>query len=362
MIVTALLMILPLFVNGLYLSDYELCALFVISWGTIYRYKCSVNKKWLNTTLSQDGHFVLTVGLVFIIATVVGAYSFTALGFQGLVSRDLLREDVLNYNFESDSFLEAQIGYLSIIFVALIFGYALKTENIKLLLFATVFSTYILTSTGTRWHWILAISPVATFLIVNLKYYISIFLMVFSFVPMLYISANRSSGGEMDIDEVAKWDIPTFQSYSIVERIQSDFANITDFFNGQILILIPRFIWQDKPADKTITNYMIGEIGDAFNSGATILPGFIGSSWLYGGVVGIIFFSAVLFFFLSKTQNYYFESRIDNLDYTGLGLSFCGLILQNRGISVFYIIPFVYYYVGKVLVSGITGGCNFMRR
>ena len=202
--------------------------------------------------------------------------------FVGLSDRSSLREEVSNYSSTSFIFILTQLEYVFIAITASFISKGIIKYKNKLLFLGLFLAVLLLLKTGTRWLFLIALSPFLIFLYIVLKPLTKLFAIILFVFGLASLSILRSSSN-ISLASSLWWDIPSFQSANIINTMNRDFFSIIDFFNGNLFILIPRFIWTNKPIDNSITEYMISIIGDRFYDGATILPGFIGSTYLYGG-------------------------------------------------------------------------------
>lgn len=287
----------------------------------------------------RDVYFFL---LIYIVVSFVSLNVFSRVGLQGLIARDVIREGAQNFNAQASDFWRSQFEYAMITVSALLLSRSLVSRSWVLLVWATILSTYILSSTGTRWFWLLAASPLLLQALVSVGFLPGVALATFVAVAMLSISAGRSSVSELDLAEVVRWDIPSFQSLVIIGTSDVDFENFVNFFYGQILVLVPRFFWPSKPLDTATVGYMYSEIGDAFDAGATVLPGFLGSAWLYGGMASVILLSALLFLGVRWLQLVVLHRMSTGPMPVWVPLVYVAFLLQSRGISIFYFVPAFY--------------------
>ena len=263
--------------------------------------------------------------------------------FIGLSKRELLRDGSSNFTLNINSFFRIQLQYIFIAFVSHILSKGIINKNTKLIFLGLLFSFLILHQSGTRWLFLLCISPLLTYFYVVSNKVIKLIGTSILIAILTFVSSIRTTA-ETSLFTVLWWDIPSFQSQNVLNTFKTEFLNIIDFFNGNIFVLIPRFIWPNKPIDSVITEFMISVIGDRFYEGATVLPGFIGSSYLYGSWFGIIIFSLLFRFLIHKLVKWNFKfSSFENLCF--ISLSILALIMQLRGISVFYFMPLIYYTV-----------------
>jgi len=299
----------------------------------------------------DSGIPALELGAVFIVVTILFVFLATLLGYSGLTARDLTRADVGNFSETATTFINAQIGYLRIAVAALFINYGLVKRSRIAFIIGVGVAAYILASTGTRWNWLLCLAPLILYGLIKLSWRKVAFISLVFVFMLLLISARRGSGENLSLVSAALWDIPSFQSIWVINNIESDVANVIYFLYGQVLVLIPRVLWPEKPLDEATVSYMIALIGDRFYEGATILPGFLGSAWLYGGYTGVLIFTLVVAFLVLAVQKTINKQDLRKPEYGLIGLVFLGTVLQVRGISVFYYIPALYYLSARPLFN-----------
>jgi hypothetical protein len=164
----------------------------------------------------------------------------------------------------------------------------------------------------------------------------------------------RSSGSRLEIYSALYWDLPSIQSFNIVTNYDYKITGFIDFINGNILVLIPRIVWPGKPADQILESYMRNEIGSRYDHGATILPGMLGSLYLYGGALFLIVFLYIFKRILSHYERQFHKGS--SVYSTAVSSAFIiGLFLQLRGLSVFYLMPALfivsYFLILKIFAS-----------
>jgi len=289
--------------------------------------------------------------ILFTTSTLITISIATFLGHEGLTARDTVRSDARNFNEEGSQFISAQINFILIASAAALLNYGINRKSKIILIAGSVLAAYILSSSGTRWNWLLACSPILLQAVINLSYKKLIPALLGLAIAMLFISAKRGSGDSLPLYAALLWDIPSLQSNWVILNTDPKIIDIKHFLNGQVLVLIPRFLWPDKPIDEATTNYMVSLIGERFYMGATILPGFIGSAWLYGGFAGIILFTTLLAIIVKTLDLKLNQKNNRNIDLGIVGLIFFGSLLQTRGISIFYFMPAIYYIAGKYLIQ-----------
>lgn len=311
-----------------------------------------------NKDIFFDINSVRPIKLIFLILVsfLILYFLFDFFAFNGLRNRELVREGSVNFNANSVSFFQQQLNFILIALSATCVSKGIFNNKSLLFTVGFIIALYTLFFYGTRWVFLLSISPlICYFLISSGKLLKLLFVGLFSLL-LFSLSVLRSSS-EISLLSALTYDIPSFQSKVVLNNYDSNLFDILDFFNGNILILIPRFIWPDKPIDEVTTNYMLDLIGNRFYEGSTILPGFIGSAYLYGNFLGVIVFSFFLRYLISKLLIWNKKlSASENL--VTFSLSFFGIILQSRGISIFYFIPLIYcvifFKIRRILLSQNT--------
>jgi hypothetical protein len=266
-----------------------------------------------------------------------------ALGLgEGVTDRSFLRKDATNFNFSFFSTLSTNFVFLQISITAALLAWARRNRSRVTLVLALGLASLILATSGTRYFFLLAISPLIYGVILRskiiVKAYAAIMLIGFS----VYIALRRSVT-DLGSDALLFYDLPSSASYILVNSHQPQLSDIWYFFVGNVLVLIPRSIFSDKPIDEATINFVIATLGDsAFESGSTYLPGFLGSAWLYGGIFGVVIFSLILghLFVLALTYN------VKSWQSEAIAsLMLVGTLLQFRNISIFYFLPLLYLSV-----------------
>ena len=338
-----LVFLVPCFViDGIPLNYFLACALIVFS--ALFAQGGGVLRKITIMKIDNAQYGYILIVLMFSIII------FLAAGYTGLTNRADLFDGKSNYVTSSSSFFKTQIDYIIISFGVFCLSFGVYGGGRVFVVVGSLISAYIITSTGTRWLFLLSFSPVMYNFLATRSIYSALLLFLLGVFASFYISMNRDSNVELDLDGALLWDVPSFQSVLILKSYQPTISGLIDFFNGNVLILIPRMLWPNKPLDSVVTNYMLDELGFAFEGGATILPGVVGLGWLYGGYVGIVFIGVIigLLMRLSEKASVY---NGDGVNYGVVPLVYVGALLQLRGFSVFYFMPAIYLFFAVRVVK-----------
>ncbi len=256
-----------------------------------------------------------------------------------ILNRATNREGVLNYNTSFFDFIGSFLSYFIIFFNSFNFSKYLFSQNRFNLLAAAIGSSLLFFLTGTRWLFILSLSPIIIYVLMITKIRNVIIFVPILFVFSLFIAIIRSGSAELTLFSAFYWDVPSFQSYYIVEKYPSEIIKgFQSFVNGNILILIPRFLWHHKPEDFAIVDYMRKELGTRYDEGATVLPGLIGSFHLYGGILFTLLILLPIRMLLSWLNKALMETGSYRL-FSFASVIVIGIILQFRGISIAYFLP-----------------------
>ena len=277
--------------------------------------------------------------LIFVLA-ILSAYFFSLLlGFKGLTNRDEVRSETSNFTGNSFDFIFNQLSSILVAISSYVLSYSIWKGRLSYMFGSLAIVFLIFFYNGTRWNLLLGISPLLIYVLIISRLRTLIFISTVSVLVMLFISQTRGTN-KIELASAIMWDIPSFQSKKIINHYDGD-GRIIDFINGNFIVLVPRILWENKPRDETTEKYMISEIGDRYFYGATVLPGFLGSAYLYGGVGGVMYFTSA--FCLLFGYFLYRNSKINGpLTFAELGLFYIGFVLQIRGISIFYLMPFFF--------------------
>ena len=257
---------------------------------------------------------------------------------EGVTNRASVRGAVSNFNLENSMTVtfSSNVPLLISAMLALLASVGLS-RNSRVLVYVSIASACVMLGlTGTRYLFALSISPVIYSIFVS-RGFVKVVIASSAFLVFLaYVAITRSSGS-LTAERLLIYDLPSAASLRAVERISPEFTDIVYFFVGNIIVLIPRAIYPDKPIDPTVVEFSISYLGNfAFKTGATYLPGFVGSSWLYGGLMGVVMFSALFGYLFGKI----FPRSGDTVwDSCIRSLLFVGLLLQFRNISIVYLLP-----------------------
>ena len=278
------------------------------------------------------------------------AISWVVIGYldfdQGVTDRATVREGVTNVNTNLSFFgtLIANLNFLTCGISAYLIQSGLEARR-RVRLYSGIFLAMVtLGATGTRFLFLLAMAPIFYALFFDGYYLRKLLLFLALLVASSFVAISRS-GFIIDYTTLLFFDLPSTASAMAVQNSSGSLLNIGNFFIGNILVLIPRIIFPDKPVDPTVIDFTVSVLGaGAFNAGATFLPGFIGSAWLYGGWLGVILFPLTLGLLFLKT--FPADRHSSTALRTLTSLLFVGLILQFRNISVFYLLPYMFTAAG----------------
>jgi hypothetical protein len=285
------------------------------------------------------------IELLFLVALVTMVFTYSGIGM-GLSDRASIRAGTTNTNM-SGSFLITLISNSNF----LVSGIAahqiqkgLDARRRKNLYLGIILAVAMLTTTGTRFLFLLSTAPLFYSFFFDSRYLRKLLLFVLTVLASSFAAIARS-GFNINAATLIFFDLPSTASALAVEGPAPSFLNIGYFFVGNIVVLIPRALFPGKPVDPTVVDLTISQLGnDAFDTGATYLPGFIGSAWLYGAWIVVAIFSFLLgYLFLKSFPN---DSRSSTTQRTLKALLFIGLILQFRNISIFYLLPYLFMAIG----------------
>lgn len=340
-IIFIIIFLVPIFafsVNTTYLLAFLLSSVCALS--QIKDHNTNVN----NTSFTPNLRIIIITSLSF--ALIYSISDTTA-----LENRSQVREGILNYSFTFNSFLKTQMNLIFISISALLLSDFLFSRRTWTGALGAMLSSYLLISTGTRWYFLLSAAPVLAFFAARFSFPIKLTAAATFSAAMISIAIARSAGTLSGMRDALIWDIPSLQSYRTITLYDGNLRGLDDFFYGNFLVLIPRFLWPTKPDDAVSQNFMLDTIGNAYFNGATVLPGFLGSSWLYGGYLGVAIFSIGLFWLFGKAEKRVLEAN-NGSKLALASLLLVGLALQVRNISIQYLVPALYLLIiVKLLAS-----------
>lgn len=295
------------------------------------------------TPLDLGNRRAFEIIILIALSTVVLTYY----GFgEGLTDRSSVRKGTTNINM-GNSFLVTLIANSNFLFsgiAAYQIQKGLDTRKRKHLYLGVLLAVAMLTMTGTRFLFMLAMAPLFYSFFFDSHYFRKLQFLVLTVVASSFVAIARS-GFNINVATLIFYDLPSTASALAVQSSVPSFWNIGYFFIGNIVVLIPRAIFPGKPVDPTVVNFTIAFLGtNAFDAAATYLPGFIGSAWLYGAWIAVAIFSFLLgYLFLKAFPD---DRRSSTTQRTLKALLFVGLILQFRNISIFYLLPYFFMAVG----------------
>ncbi len=270
-----------------------------------------------------------------------------ALGFDaGITDRESVRGITENTNTRADLAVTIALNanFLGSALIACLLQIALSKRSIALASLALVLASTQLAFFGTRFLFLLSVSPVFYSVFFSRSVLSKLILASSAVAFSSYIAIARATGN-LNLSALLYYDVPSTASYFAVVENQPRFENFMNFFYGNFLVLIPRFFFPDKPVDPTVIDFTAQTLGAAaVERGASYLPGFIGSSWLYGGFFSVIILSALLAFLFAFSIPRGGDSILMR---TARVLILVGVVLQFRNVSVMYFLPafFVLFFL-----------------
>lgn len=291
------------------------------------------------TPLDLENWRAFEILILIVLSTII--FTYYGLGV-GLVDRASDRVGTTNINYSGSLIvtLIANSNFLISGIAAYLIQKGLDTRKRRQLYLGVLLAAAMLTMTGTRFLFLLATAPLLYTLFFDKRYFRKLVFLVLVVAASSLVAIARS-GFNINVATLVYFDLPSTASSLAVQSSVPSFWDISHFFTGNIVVLIPRAIFPDKPVDPTVVDFTISHLSaDAFNSGATFLPGFIGSAWLYGGWMGVAIFSFLLGYLLLKS--FPNDRRPSSTQRTLKALLFIGLILQFRNISIFYLLPYFF--------------------
>lgn len=263
-----------------------------------------------------------------------------ALGMaDGITDRTLARSELTNINSSVPDTIRTNISYLQVAATAALIAWSRRQRRLTPLVIGVSFACYLLSSSGTRFLFLLAISPLIYSVLLRSRTGVKVYTLAILLLFSVYIARLRSTT-LLSGEALLYFDLPSTASYMAISQFSPEITNIWYFFVGNVIVLIPRALFPGKPNDEITFEFIVSVIGsEAFDGGATYLPGFLGSAWLYGGFLGVLLLSLALGLVLARAISY---SVCDWQTEAKASLLLVGAILQFRNISVFYLLPFFY--------------------
>lgn len=343
--------IIPLFVMKSYLIKEAIdialynSVLFLILFSLSYSFSFTKNKN----TKGHNSQYILyekvslfTIILFVLIAIIVSGIIGIKSGMFGARGENIIS----NVQTSEFAFINGLLSPLFNMISAYFWALALKKNSKLFFLYAALFSGYILGSTGTRWYFLISISPLIIYAIVQLKAFKSVLVSVIfflSFLPFSFIRNNEEYSLELIFLRMPM-ELPIFESVRAIDLIGIHKEGIMAFVHGIIYYPIPRFLF-DKGFDETMLDFNWAVLGiDIRYYPATILPGLIGSLYMYGGPLMIGLFGLIF----GRAFRYLDGKLFSLMDYGASGftyasLLFISLFLQVRNLSVGYFVSFIIF-------------------
>lgn len=283
--------------------------------------------------------------IILLIGLSIMALTYYGIG-QGLSDRSAVRAGTTNINLNGSllTTLLANSNFLVSGIAAYQIQKGLDTGRRSNLYIGIFLAAAMLAMTGTRFLFMLSTAPLFYSFFFDSSYMRKALLFVLVAAASSFVAIARS-GFNIDVASLVFFDLPSTASMFAVQDSAPSVGDIGNFFIGNIVVLIPRWIFPAKPVDPSVVEFTISHLGAAaFDAGVTYLPGFIGSAWLYGGWFGVLIFSSLLgYLFVKSFPN---DRRASYTQRTLKALLFIGLILQFRNISIFYLLPYLYTAIG----------------
>ncbi len=278
----------------------------------------------------------------------------------GIQDRESVRGITENTNTRADLAVTIALNanFLGSALIACLLQFALSKRSFVLAAVALVFASTQLAFFGTRFLFLLSVSPIFYSVFFSRSVLTKLVLALSAIAFSSYIAIARATGN-LNLSALLYYDVPSTASYFAVVENQPRFENFTNFFYGNFLVLIPRYLFPDKPVDPTVIDFTAQTLGAAaVERGASYLPGFIGSSWLYGGYFSVVILSALLAFLFAFSIP---RSADSILMRTARILVLVGVVLQFRNVSVMYFLP-AFFVLIALLAREVAGPSNRTRQ
>ncbi|MDD3602584.1 MAG: hypothetical protein PHZ17_04620 [Sulfurovum sp.] len=345
------LFILPIFIMKSYLvSDAIDIALYssILFLVTFYfSYSFSLKKRKTSLVDSRKIQFenkiqwsniILFVSITIIFAGIIGTITGT-FGARG-------EKIVSNVNIGVFALLNTLLSPFLDIIAAYFWSRALINKSKLFFLFAAILSGYILGSSGTRWHFLLALSPLILYIVIRLGSVRAVTIGILVFLALLPFSfiRNGEAFSWILILQRMPMEVPAYESVRAIKLIGIHPEGLMGFVHGILYYPIPRFLF-DKGFDQTLLDFNWAVLGiDIRYYPATILPGLIGSLYMYGGPLMIGLFGAIF----GRAFRYLDRKLFTLINYGSSGftyasLLFLALFLQVRNLSVGYFVSFIIF-------------------
>jgi hypothetical protein len=282
--------------------------------------------------------FLIAQAPVLAVALVVAALLASALT-GGLSNRSELAFTNINDSFNST--LGSLTGYLLPAAGAIALAEGIVRRNARWLVWGAIAAGLALGSSGTRWYLLLALSPA---LVVALKHFSGwkvLSIAAVCYAALIGVGTIRN-GQEFSFETASKtavFDMPLVESAYAIEDVGQLENGGAAFVSGFLLYLVPRS-WIDKGVDESIWrfNFARANIDIRFDQG-NVLPGLIGSLYMYGGEIAVILGAVAIAAFSIVVCR--LVSRAGPYALALYSLYLGGLLLQFRNLSMGYWVPFL---------------------
>lgn len=283
-------------------------------------------------------HFLVAQAPALIFVLVVAALIGSALT-GGLSNRSELVFTNINDSFGGT--LGSLTGYLLPAAGAIALAEGIMRRSARWMFWGAVAAGLALGSSGTRWYLLLALSPA---LVVALKHFSGwkvLAVAAVCYAALIGVGTVRN-GQEFSLETASKTavlDMPLVESAYAIEDVGQLEDGGAAFVSGFLLYLAPR-AWIDKGVDETIWrfNFARANIDIRFDQG-NVLPGLIGSLYMYGGEFAIIMGAIAIAACSIVVCRLVSGAGPHALALYSLYLG--GLLLQFRNLSMGYWVPFL---------------------
>jgi hypothetical protein len=246
-----------------------------------------------------------------------------------------------NFNDSFQDTLSSLTGYILPAIGAIALAEGIARRSSVWLLAAAVAAGLAFGSTGTRWYLLLAVSPALVVALKQLSGSKVIAVAAVCYLAMVGVGTIRN-GQEFSFESAGKTallDMPLVESAYAIERVGELEDGASAFVSGFALYLAPRAL-VDKGVDESIWrfNYARSSRDIRYDQG-NVLPGLIGSLYMYGGEIAIVLGAIAIAACSIAVCRF--------INYTGryalplYSLYLGGLLLQFRNLSMGYWVPFL---------------------
>lgn len=331
----------PMFLSVAFVGIYCLCL-----WAMFK--KNGDNRVHIVTKLGNNDLVRIVIGVSCMLVAIILLMGVT----DGLSNRGNM--DFRNFN-ESAS---EMFGSLSFPFQAAIsaclWALVFRRSSMIYAILAGSFSGYQFSMHGTRWMALVGLAPVVIRLFQNFRigklfiFSIIIFLLV---IPLGWVRMGNGAMESFGVLSILK-DIPFFESAHAVESVGKHPEGLRSFLSGVVMYPIPRALI-DKGLDYTMIEFNYVRSGiNIIDQGGNVLPGLIGSLYMYGGWLFVCIFG-VIFSGLTIAVDKYCSIGLDVWGDAIVSTFVIGVGLQVRNLSVGYFVPTLIILVFAFVIAVI---------